>query len=54
MLAIGNAIVDVLVRFSELCLDLQDLVSEIDLNPLIARSVGQGAIAVDSLFVLNR
>jgi acetyltransferase len=49
-----DAVIDVLVRFSELCVDLQNVVTEIDLNPLIARSKGQGAIAVDSLFVLDR
>ena len=48
-----DAAVDVLVRFSELCVDLQDIVTEIDLNPLIVRSIDQGAIAVDSLFVLD-
>src|SRR5436189_160000 len=49
-----DAVVDVLVRFSELCVDLQDIVTEIDLNPLIVRSIDQGAIAVDSLFALDR
>ncbi len=49
-----DAVIDVLVRFSELCGDLQDVVQEIDLNPLIARSAGKGACAVDSLFVLDR
>jgi acyl-CoA synthetase (NDP forming) len=49
-----DAVIDVLVRFSELCVDLQNVVTEIDLNPLIARSKGLGAIAVDSLFVLDR
>ena len=31
----------------------KDVVQEIDLNPLIARPLGQGACAVDSLFVLD-
>jgi succinyl-CoA synthetase beta subunit len=48
-----EAVIDVLVRFSELCLDLDDVFTEIDLNPLIVRSTGQGAVAVDSLFVLD-
>ena len=48
-----EAVVDVLVRFSELCVDLKDLLQEIDLNPLIARSIGHGVCAVDSLFVLD-
>jgi len=49
-----EAVIDVLVRFSELCLDLDDVFTEIDLNPLIARSLSQGAVAVDSLFVLDQ
>jgi acetyltransferase len=49
-----EAVIDVLVRFSELCADLQDVIQEIDLNPLIARPPGHGACAVDSLFVLGR
>jgi acetyltransferase len=44
------AIVDVLLRFSELCLDVGDLVQEIDVNPLIV-AAGQGACAVDCLIV---
>ena len=48
------AVIDVLRRFSQLCVDVQDVVQEIDLNPLIVRPVGQGACAVDSLFVLDR
>jgi len=46
-----TAIVDVLLRFSELCLDLGDLVQEIDVNPLIVAEAGQGACAVDCLIV---
>jgi acyl-CoA synthetase (NDP forming) len=49
-----EAVIDVLERFSELCLDLDDVFTEIDLNPLIVRSTGQGAVAVDSLFVLDQ
>jgi acetyltransferase len=44
-------IVDVLLRFSELCLDLGDLVQEIDVNPLILSESEQGACAVDCLIV---
>jgi acetate---CoA ligase (ADP-forming) len=44
-----NAIVDVLVRFSELCQDVQDLVEEIDINPLMVFE--HGAKAVDCLVV---
>jgi acetyltransferase len=49
-----DAVVDVLLRFAEMCVELEDLVSEIDLNPLIARSAGHGAVVVDSLFGLDR
>jgi succinyl-CoA synthetase beta subunit len=44
-----DAIVDVLVRFSELCGDVQDLVQEIDINPLLA--LPKGVLAVDCLVV---
>jgi acetyltransferase len=42
-------LVDVVVRFSELCLDLRDEFSAIDLNPLIVRRNGR-VVAVDALF----
>ena len=35
---------DVLLRFSELCLDLGDLVQEIDVNPLILAEAGAGGL----------
>jgi len=43
----------VLLRFSDLCLDVQDELRSIDLNPVIVRSAGRGAVAVDSLFELK-
>ena len=46
-----DALIDVLLRFSELCQDLGDLVSEIDVNPLIVFEAGRGACAVDCLIV---
>jgi acyl-CoA synthetase (NDP forming) len=49
-----EAVVDVLIGFSELCLDLQDLLAAVDLNPLIVRSSGLGVQVVDSLFELRR
>jgi acetyltransferase len=45
------ALVDVLLRFSQLCLDVQDLVQEIDVNPLVVFGPGEGAKAVDCLIV---
>ncbi len=46
-----NAIVDVLLKFSQLCLDLRGAVAEIDINPLLVLDEGQGAKAVDCLVV---
>jgi acyl-CoA synthetase (NDP forming) len=43
------ALVDTLVRFSELCVDVQDRVDEIDINPLIV--LEHGVRAVDALIV---
>ena len=49
-----NAIVDVLCKFSQLCLDLRGAVHEIDINPLLVLDEGQGAKAVDCLVVPAR
>jgi len=46
-----DALIDVLVRFSELCQDLGDTVREIDVNPLIVGEAGRGVCAVDCLIV---
>jgi acetyltransferase len=46
-----NAIVDILCKFSQLCLDLRGVVQEIDLNPVVVLDAGQGAKAVDCLVV---
>ena len=48
-----DALVEVLLRFSELCQDLGDSLRAIDINPLIVRPVGQGLTAVDWLFELE-
>lgn len=45
------ALVDVLLRFAELAIDLGDVVREIDVNPLILLPPGRGACAVDCLIV---
>ena len=45
-----DALVDVLLRFSQLCQDVGDSLHAIDINPLIVRPVGHGVIAVDTLF----
>jgi acetate---CoA ligase (ADP-forming) len=44
-------VADILSRFSCLCLDLRDAVSEIDINPLLVFEQGQGAKVVDCLIV---
>lgn len=49
-----DAVVDVLARFSQLCHDLRDDVSEIDINPLVAFGPGQGVRVVDCLIVPER
>lgn len=46
-----DAIVDILGKFSQLCIDLRDDVSEIDINPLLVFDRGQGARVVDCLIV---
>jgi acetate---CoA ligase (ADP-forming) len=46
-----NALVEVLLKFSQLCLDLRGVVQEIDINPLLVLEAGQGAKAVDCLVV---
>ncbi|HYU21269.1 MAG TPA: acetate--CoA ligase family protein [Chloroflexota bacterium] len=48
-----DALVDTMLRFSELCLDLGDLVREIDVNPLVVGPRVQGVCAVDCLIVPN-
>jgi acetyltransferase len=46
-----SALVEVLLKFSQMCLDLHGVVQEIDINPLLVLEVGQGAKAVDCLVV---
>ncbi len=49
-----DAVVAILCRFSQLCVDLRDDVSEIDINPLLALPVGAGARVLDCLIVPAR
>ncbi len=46
-----DAVVEILGQFSRLCLDLGDLVREIDINPLLVFDRGGGARVVDCLIV---
>jgi acetyl-CoA synthetase (ADP-forming) len=43
-----NAAADALVRLSWLAADLGPRLVEMDLNPILLRAAGQGAIAVDA------
>jgi acetate---CoA ligase (ADP-forming) len=43
------AVVDIVLRFSQLCLDLKDDIAEIDINPLMIFENGQGAKVIDCL-----
>jgi acetate---CoA ligase (ADP-forming) len=46
-----EALIAIMQRFSQLCVDLSDHVSEIDINPLMLYGQGQGACVVDCLIV---
>lgn len=46
-----ETVVDILGKFSQLCLDLQESVAEIDINPLLVFDRGDGARVVDCLIV---
>ncbi len=45
------AVLDILSRFSQLCIDLKDDVAEIDINPLLVFDEGDGATVVDCLII---
>jgi acyl-CoA synthetase (NDP forming) len=46
-----NALIDVLMSLQRLALDLSREVAELDINPLLVRSTGLGAVALDALVV---
>lgn len=46
-----ESIVDVLMKFSHLCIDLKDMLNEIEINPLVVFEKGKGAKALDALVV---
>ncbi|MFB3886805.1 MAG: acetate--CoA ligase family protein [Thermodesulfobacteriota bacterium] len=48
-----EAMVDVLMRISRLAVDLGDVLSEIDINPLMVLDKGKGVKAADALVVLR-
>jgi acetate---CoA ligase (ADP-forming) len=46
-----ESVVDILGKFSQLCLDLRESVAEIDINPLLVFDRSEGARVVDCLIV---
>jgi len=46
-----DALVEVLVKVSRLAYEMEDLIQEMDINPLIVQARGDGAVAADALFV---
>jgi hypothetical protein len=47
------ALVGALVALSNLAVDLDDRLETLDVNPLLVRPLGQGALALDALVVLR-
>jgi hypothetical protein len=45
-----DSVVDIVLRFSELCQHIGSQFQAIDLNPLVVRRAGEGAYVVDCLF----
>jgi acetyltransferase len=48
-----NALADVLVKVSTLAWSMRDRLGELDINPLIVRREGEGAVAADALLVMR-
>jgi acyl-CoA synthetase (NDP forming) len=46
-----KALVDVLMKVQRLAVDLSEDVAELDINPLLVRPAGRGAVALDALVV---
>jgi len=46
-----EALVEILVKVSRLAYEMEDLIQEMDINPLIVQARGEGAVAADALFV---
>jgi acyl-CoA synthetase (NDP forming) len=44
-----EALVDIVMRFQELALQVGDRIAELDVNPLLVLAEGRGAVAVDAL-----
>ncbi len=48
-----EAVIDALMRISQLAMDWKHIISEIDINPLVVFENGQGVKALDALIVLK-
>lgn len=48
-----SALAEAIVKFSQLCFELKDDVSEIDINPMVVFEKGKGIKAIDALVVLK-
>jgi acetate---CoA ligase (ADP-forming) len=46
-----EALVEILVRVSRLAIEMEDLIQEMDINPLIVQPRGEGAVAADALLI---
>jgi acyl-CoA synthetase (NDP forming) len=44
-----DALVEIIMNFQRLALEVGDQIAELDVNPLLVMPVGQGAVAVDAL-----
>ncbi|MDI7261427.1 MAG: acetate--CoA ligase family protein [Thermodesulfobacteriota bacterium] len=49
----AEGIIDILLKVSRMAIDLGDIISEIDINPLMVLDRGKGVKAVDALLVLR-
>ena len=47
------ALIDAVTRVAALLVDGEEFIEELDVNPLIVGALGQGAMAVDALFILR-
>ena len=50
----GDALADIIVSVSALACELGERVASLDLNPVIVRAAGKGAVAVDALLAIRR
>lgn len=46
-----DSIINIIMKLSQLSLELKDSVAELDINPLIVFERGKGAKAVDALVI---